>query len=457
MQAPDPVGDWVGDLDVGVAQLTLIFRVTRGEDGVLSATMDSPDQGAMGIPAGSPTLEGDTLTMEIAAIAGRYVGTMVGDTLTGNWSQGGQSFPLVLVRGGEVEEPNRPQNPEPPFPYRVEEVAIENPEAPEVTLAGTLTVPEDAGPFPAVVLVSGSGPQDRDEALMGHRPFAVLADGLTRAGVAVLRYDDRGVAGSTGDFATATSRDFASDAAAVVAWLDERPEVSAVGIAGHSEGGLVGPLVAAHYEDRVDFLVLLAGTGLPGDSILKLQTELILQANGAPPEMVQANAALQDIYFDVARMELEDQRAIELARERVIAVLDTLPEGIRTTLEGGSVETRDQSIEQNVRQMATPWFRFFLDYDPAPTLRQIEVPVLALNGSLDLQVPSGPNLAAIEEALRAGGNERVTIEEFPGLNHLFQTAGTGSPMEYAQIEETMAPVVWETMSSWILERFPGGD
>lgn len=453
---PDPVGDWVGELDVGAAQLTLIFHVTRGDDGTLSSTMDSPDQGASGIPTGSTTLAGDTLTIDVTAVGAQYVGTLSGDTLTGTWSQGGQSFPLVLVRGAEIEPPNRPQDPQPPFPYRAEEVAIDNPEADGVTLAGTLTFPEGDGPFPAVVLVSGSGPQDRDEALMGHRPFAVLADGLTRAGVAVLRYDDRGVASSTGDFGAATSRDFATDAAAVAAWLAARPEVSAVGIAGHSEGGVVGPMVAVNYEDRVDFLVLLAGTGLPGDSILRLQTELIMEANSAPPAMVRANRALQDIYIDVARMELESDSAIALATERVVAVLDTLPAQLRNALEGGSMENRDQAIAQNVQQLSTPWFRYMLDYDPAPALRQVDVPVLALNGSLDLQVPSEANLTAIEEALRAGGNDRVTVVELPGLNHLFQTADSGSPMEYAQIEETMAPVVWETVADWILERFPAG-
>jgi hypothetical protein len=460
---PDPVGDWVGELDAGAARLTLVFHVTRAEDGVLASTMDSPDQGAHGISTGSTTLAGDTLTIEVTAVGGRYVGTIAGDTMTGSWSQGGQDIGLVLVRGAELEEPERPQDPKPPFPYRTEEVRIENPEAEGVTLAGTLTIPEGEGPFPGVVLVSGSGPQDRDEALMGHRPFAVLADGLTRNGVAVLRYDDRGVAASTGEFGTATSRDFASDGAATSAWLAARPEVSAVGIVGHSEGGIVGPMVATGYRGRVDFLVLLAGTGLPGDEILAAQTELIMTANGAPPAMVVANRTIQDVYIDVARMGLEEEQAIAAARERIIPLLDSLPPQLKNTLEGGSVENRDRGIAQNVRQLNSPWFRFFLDYDPAETLRQVnDVPVLALNGSLDLQVPSEANLSAIEEALGVAGNADGTVVELPGLNHLFQTATSGSPAEYAQIEETMAPVVWQTISDWILERFgnarrPTGD
>lgn len=456
-QGPDPVGDWVGELDVGVAQLTLVFHVTRAEDGTLASTMDSPDQGAHDIATRSTTLAGDTLTIEVTVVGGRYVGSIAGDTLTGTWSQGGQDFDLVLVRGAELEAPERPQDPRPPFPYLTEEVRIDNPEDPGVTLAGTLSIPEGEGPFPGVVLVSGSGPQDRDEALMGHRPFAVLADGLTRNAVAVLRYDDRGVAASTGEFGTATSRDFASDAAAASAWLAARPEVSAVGIVGHSEGGIVGPMVATGYEGLVDFLVLLAGTGLPGDEILAAQSELIMTANRAPPAMVRANRAIQEIYIDVARMDLEEAEAIAEARERILPLLDTLPPQLRNTLEGGSTENRDRGIAQNVRQMTSPWFRFFLDHDPAETLRRVrDVPVLALNGSLDLQVPPEANLSAIAEALQVAGNPDVTVLELPGLNHLFQTATSGSPTEYGQIEETMAPVVWRTVSEWILERWSPG-
>ncbi|HSR41574.1 MAG TPA: alpha/beta hydrolase [Longimicrobiales bacterium] len=457
-EGPDPVGDWAGELDVGAARLTLVFHVTRSDDGTLASTLDSPDQGAMDIPTGATTLTGDTLTIEVPGVGGRYTGTIAGDTLTGTWSQGAQSLPLVLARGGEIERPERPQDPQPPFPYRTEDVRIDNPEAEGVTLAGTLSIPEGEGPFPGVVLVSGSGPQDRDEALMGHRPFAVLADGLTRHGIAVLRYDDRGFASSTGEFAGATSRDFASDAAAAAAWLASRPDVADVGIVGHSEGGIVGPMVATEYGDRVDFLVLLAGTGLTGAEILAAQTELIMEANGAPPGTVRANREIQDVYAGVARMDLEDEAAIAEARRRILPLLDTLPASLRNTLEGGSVENRDRGIAQNVRQMNTPWFRFFLDYDPAETLRRVsDVPVLALNGSLDLQVPSEVNLTAIEEALEAAGNDDVTVTELPGLNHLFQTATSGSPMEYAKIEETMAPVVWETVAEWIRVRFPGGD
>jgi hypothetical protein len=213
-------------------------------------------------------------------------------------------------------------------------------------------------------------------------------------------------------------------------------------------------MVAAGYDGRLDFLVLLAGSGLPGDEILAAQGELIMTANGAPPAMVGAGRAIQQIYIDVARLGLEEEQAIAKARERIIPLLDSLPPPLKNTLEGGSVESRDSGIVQNVRQLNSPWFRFFLDYDPAETLRQVNnVPVLALNGSLDLQVPSEANLAAIDEALRAAGNADVTVTELPGLNHLFQTATSGSPMEYSQIEETMSPVVWQTVSDWILERF----
>jgi uncharacterized protein len=299
------------------------------------------------------------------------------------------------------------------------------------------------------VLVSGSGPQDRDESLLGHRPFLVLADHLTRRGLAVLRYDDRGTARSTGDFARATSADFAADARAAVAFLRARADVrrGAVGIVGHSEGALVAPLVAQGESPPVAFIVMLAGPGIPGDSILLLQSDLIAKAAGVPDSVRAANARMSRWTYAAIR-ETPDSAALA-ARLRQ-AVADLTPEQrTRAGLSG-------PALDAQIAQVSSPWFRWFLAYDPRATLRRVRVPVLALNGMLDLQVPYEPNLAAIGEALRAGGNPDHEQTALAGLNHLFQTSrsGTGSPTEYAAIEETMSPAVLERVSAWILARFP---
>ncbi|HSW28529.1 MAG TPA: alpha/beta hydrolase [Longimicrobiales bacterium] len=422
-------GVWTGVLEAGAAKLRLVFHVAVGAGGVLSGTMDSPDQGAAGIPATSVTAQGSTLSFAVANLGMTYEGTLSADgtRLEGTFTQGPARLPLALSRGEAPPPPERPQHPKPPFPYREEEVRITN-AAPGVVLAGTLTLPQGAGPFPGVVLVTGSGPQDRDESLMGHKPFLVLADHLTRKGIAVLRYDDRGVGKSTGSFSTATSEDFAGDALAAVAFLGARPEVGPVGIAGHSEGGLIGPLAAVRSDD-VAFVVMLAGPGLPGEQILYLQGNLIARAGGASEAQAAAVGEMQH------------------ALQETVA---TLPAETRREMED---ELTPAAVEAQVRQVNSPWFRFFLTYDPRPTLEKVRVPVLALNGSLDLQVPAEANLREVGEALRRGGNGDVTTRLLPGLNHLFQTARTGGPSEYATITETMSPTALEAVSSWILERF----
>jgi pimeloyl-ACP methyl ester carboxylesterase len=277
--------DWSGTLAAGGAQLRLVLHLAPGGTGAsgLAATLDSPDQGAFGIPATDVATAGDSLTVTFANIGGGYVGARnaAGDTLSGTWSQGGQAFPLVLTRG-PGEQVNRPQEPEPPFPYVSEDVTFASSDG-RVVLAGTLTLPDGAGPHPAAVLVSGSGPQNRDEEVFGHRPFLVLADYLARRGVAVLRYDDRGFGESTGDFTTATSENFARDAEAGLRYLLTRNEINpaALGIIGHSEGGLVAQVVASR-SSNVAWIVMLAGPGVRGDSLLVMQADAINRAAEVP-------------------------------------------------------------------------------------------------------------------------------------------------------------------------------
>lgn len=463
-------GEWRGALEAGPQSLTLAVHVSTGEAG-LEATLDSPMQGAFGVPFDRAVASGDTLTLELTAAQARFRGVLVDPvTLEGTWSQGPASLPLTLRRGDgsqpgdgtgvsdpasdpAIPDPSeRPQTPRPPFPYQEEEVVVARPEA-GLELAGTLTLPGEDGPFPGVVLVTGSGPQDRDETVLGHKPFAVLADYLTRRGVAVLRYDDRGVGASTGTHADADSPALARDAAAVLRALADHPAVDPerVGILGHSEGGIIAPMVARE-TGLPAFVVLLAGPGVPGDEIILAQSRLLATAQGADSATVAASLAVNRALFDVVTSEDDP----EAARARMRAILDTrLDELSPAEREAAGIPDARRAawVEGQVAQLSDPWFRFFLTYDPAPALEALQVPVLAVNGSLDLQVPAEENLAAIEAALARGGNPDVTTRIFPGLNHLFQAAEVGTVDEYARIRETVNPALLEVVGDWIVERF----
>lgn len=441
------LGTWQGKIEVGGGtSLRMVLRVEEGKDGRRSAVLDSPDQGVRGIPVTAIDLADGMLTFEVSSVGGSYRGTVDEATtaVKGEWSQGGGSVLLNLEKTEKVEEARRPQHPMPPYPYRVEEVSYRNEEG-GVTLAGTLTLPEGDGPFPAALLITGSGPQDRDETIFGHKPFLVLADALTRRGIAVLRVDDRGVGGSKGTFGEATSEDFAGDALAGVRFLEGRAEVDAskVGLIGHSEGGIVGPMVAGKAD--VAFLVLMAGTGLTGEEILARQNRLILKAAGASDRAIDQQVAMLARAIQVVKGGGE-VASKEKLRAVVREALEALTDEEREAL-GSGAET---IVEAQIGQIASPWFRFFLAYDPRPALAKVRCPVLAINGANDLQVPPKENLEAIAGALREAGNDRVTVREFPGLNHLFQTSRTGAPSEYGAIEETMAPAVLESIGDWIL-------
>lgn len=450
--APDLPGTWLGSLEVPGASLRIVFHIEADDEGRYAATMDSPDQGATGIATSGAILEGDSVRIEVPAVGGVYAGIVEEDTIRGRWTQGGRPFPVVLTRVDEVERPSRPQTPSPPYPYASRDVTFESADA-GVTLAGTVTLPRGPGPHPAVVLISGSGPQDRNETIMGHEPFHVLADHLTREGVAVLRYDDRGVGGSTGDHSAATSEDLADDAVGAIRRLAELPEVdtSALGLVGHSEGGLIAPIVT-NRTGKAAFLVLLAAPGRAGEAILRAQGELLVRASGGDDATVRLQREVQAALFRVARSGMDSARAVKVVRKTLDSLRAGLPEEERAAVDRAMPDS-DAYVGAQVRQATSPWFRFFLDYDPRPALRRVDVPVLALGGTKDLQVPAEENLAAIEDALRAGENERVTTRALQGLNHLFQHAGTGSPAEYARIEETFAPEALQAISGWILEQF----
>ena len=453
----DFVGNWLGTLDVGAAQLRLRFVVTEGEGG-LAVAVFSLDQGNAQIPNPGIAVSGATVTVSMSALGASYEGTLSADDgkITGILTQTGTSYPLVLERVSEEEaEMRRPQDPVEPYPYLAEDVTYPNPDGGH-TMAGTFTRPTEGGPFPAVILISGSGPQNRNEELMGHRPFLVLADHLTRQGIAVLRYDDRGVGESTGRFATATTPDFASDALAAVAYLKTRDDVNpaTIGLAGHSEGGVVAPIAAAESDD-VSFIVLMAGTGVNGERILYAQAALILRAGGATEEAIASNRARQERIFGVLKSEPDRERAGREIEAIIRASLETASDEELALAGIADSASADAVIAAQVQQVNTPWFRYFLTYEPAEMIEQVTVPVLAINGEKDLQVPWEENLSEMEAALQRGGNTRYEIRAFPGLNHLFQHAETGAPSEYQAIEETWSVEVMEVIAGWILKAVGG--
>ncbi len=439
------VGQWNGVLKVQGIQLRLVFNINAAENGYTS-TMDSPDQGATGIPVTTTTFENSTLKLSILNAGIEYEGVLdEANNIVGNFKQAGQSFPLNLSKEA-IEKASliRPQEPTKPYPYYAEEVSFTN-TTDSITLSGTLTLPSEEGKFPVVVMITGSGPQNRDEELLGHKPFLVIADHLTKKGIGVLRFDDRGVAQSTGDFKTATSSDFATDVRSAVDYLLTRKEVDSenIGLVGHSEGGLIAPMVASESKD-IAFIVLLAGTGILGYDILLQQTELINAANGKEASALKTELAFLKGALDIVVQDQDIATLKPLLRDYFQKGYEEqpslLPEGMQAEV----------LIKSSVNQLASPWMQYFISYDPAGSLRTVKCPVLAINGEKDLQVPSKINLSSIEKYLKEGGNTNVTIKELPNLNHLFQESTTGSPTEYAIIEQTFSPTALLTVSDWIL-------
>lgn len=441
MLAQDITGQWNGILNVQGMQLRVVFNIIKTGTGY-STTMDSPDQGAKGIPVTSTSFENLTLKLEVKSAGIEYEGILNKDNIiAGNFKQAGQSFPLNLSKE-KVEKTKllRSQEPVKPYPYYSEDITFVNNKA-GITLAGTLTLPKKKGNFPAVVLITGSGPQNRDEELLGHKPFLVLSDYLTKNGIAVLRFDDRGVALSQGDFKTATTLDFATDVEAAVKYLLTRKEINKtkIGLIGHSEGGIIAPMVAAKLKN-IRFIVLLAGTGIRGDKLLLLQEELIGRASGISETKLQKTKTINKGAFDIIikspnnktlKKDLTNYFKTDTASEK--------PAGLNA----------DEFINLQIQQLTNPWMIYFIKYNPAIALEKVKCPVLAINGANDLQVPAKINLEAIKKALTKGGNKNVTIEELPNLNHLFQECKTGLPNEYATIDQTFSPTALANIIKWI--------
>lgn len=443
-------GNWLGILEVSGLKLRLVLKVAKTGRGY-AAKFDSPDQGARDLPIDTVTLAGDKMSLSAADFGMSYEGTLneKGDEISGTFRQGAGSTPFVFKQIVEVPKNKRPQDPNQPYPYAVEEVTYKN-EKDHIKLAGTLTFPHGAGKFPVVILITGSGTQDRDETIAGHRPFLVLADYLTRQGIAVLRVDDRGIGGSGGNPLSATTENLAGDVLAGIEFLKTRKKIDPkyIGLIGHSEGGMIAPLVAVQSND-VAFIVMLAGPGQTGEELIYTQLPLLQKASGIRSETIAQSVGFQESLLSIILAEPDNK----LAEQKINELLAQRKAGMneRQIKEFEQIET---DVKSHLSFLLSPWYRYFLSYNPRPTLEKVKIPVLALNGENDLQVSSKENLALISAALQAGGNKDFTVKSFPKLNHLFQTSRTGLLSEYGEIEETISPPVLETISTWIMKRTP---
>jgi pimeloyl-ACP methyl ester carboxylesterase len=431
-------GTWQGAIETGNMRMRLQLHLSHSENGQLIAALDSLDQGIQGIPASRVSEKAGEVKFELPAFGAEYSGTLSAtkNEITGHWSQNGNIENLDFHRSEKILDLRRPQNPAKPYPYKEENVSFGAGNG-KGTLAATLTLPQGAGPFPGAVLIGGAGPNDRDETIAGHKPLLVLADFLTRKGIAVLRYDKRGIAQSTGDYTAAGMEDFTQDASAAVMYLKSRKELDAkrIGIIGHSEGGILGSLIATRSND-VSWLVLLATPATTGEKTLLRQSELVARAGGLAEEQITRS------------LEFDRQAYAAVREEKDAATLDKRLETLVEQSGLGAVMP-PAALQSQIRLMSSPWFRQFLDYDPEPVLEKLKCPVLALSGDRDLQVDSAENVPLLRKAYETSGNKDFTVVEIEGVNHLFQTAQSGSPALYGAIEETIAPEVLTVIENWV--------
>lgn len=436
-------GDWFGFLDVQNVKIKIVFHILNQEN-IYSGTMDSPDQGTYGLNLNAVKFSNQNVTFDLNVFGIMYEGILISkDSISGDFKQGNfiQKMTLKKSETNIDSKPKRPQEPKEPFPYKIQEVRFMNAFS-NIELAGTLTIPKGLGTFPAVVLVSGSGAQNRDEELLNHKPFLVLADYLTRNGIAVLRYDDRGIGESGGKFDGATTSDFAYDAQAAYTYLKSLKKINKnkIGIIGHSEGGMIAPMVAAA-DSTVKFIVLLAGPGIPINQLMLKQTEVNSRFSGIKEEEIAISLELNKKFYEILLHE-ENNDSAKLKIEQIVADhVNSMPSEI--------AEQIVQELPQITSTMLSPWFRYFINFNPEHYLRQINCPVLAINGNKDCQVSAVENLAGIRKSVKETNNKNVYTYIMPDLNHLMQHCETGYVNEYIKIEETFSEEVMKIIADWI--------
>jgi uncharacterized protein len=438
-------GSWLGKISINSIDIRLVFNFNLNDQDSLVASADSPDQGAKNIPMGHVILKEGKITIQAPVLLGEYNGTIVNDTtINGTWTQRGANFPVNLKKLKSEFTFNRPQEPKPPYPYTSEEVMFTNVKF-NIKLAGTLTIPAGTGPFPAVILITGSGTQNRDEELMGHKPFLVIADYLSRNGIAVLRYDDRGAGKSQGTQVNATSADLATDAESAHNFLKNNPNINhkVIGLMGHSEGGLIAPIVAST-DPNVAFIVSLAGPGVTGQQIIIRQSQEIGRLSGESEKLIKESTETNKKLYAVLRKEKDNKKA----EVKILAIYRDILEKKKTSK--AETEKAVSQLKVTFGAASYTWMRYFIMTDPATFWKKVKCPVLALNGEKDLQVAANENLPAIEKALKSSGNKKVKTVDLKGLNHLFQHCKTGLPAEYGEIEETFSPEALKIITDWIL-------
>lgn len=437
---------WYGLMEAGGREFEFEIKMFKTMEGTI-AKLDSIGEKVFGLPTDLSIVE-DTMTFKVPITRAAYEGTLneAKDTVTGKWKQGGGEFDLILKKTKNAEykkreKPKRPQTPKPPYPYESVDFNFEN-KADDVSLSGTLTLPDSEGPFAAAILVSGSGPQDRDETLFGHKPFLVIADHLTRNGIAVLRYDERGVGKSTGNFGSATSVELARDVVAAMDALkqDKRIDPNRIGIIGHSEGGYIAPMIAATRDD-VSFIVSLAGPGVSGREISYHQNRSILLMTGGGEKALAQLKPLLDKIIDA--VDQDNKEFDKTALEAVTEFLEYVEEPIENK------EEVAKALALQMQAFRTPWTKFFVKHDPRGDWKMVKCPVLALNGDKDVQVPADMNLDEIKRALTEGGNEQFKTVKLEGINHLFQPCTNGQVSEYERIETTIDSNVLDIMTDWL--------
>ncbi len=445
LSAQEITGSWKGVLKVQTQEIPIVFHVSK-VDSVYSTTMDSPAQGAMGLPTDKTIFEDNVLEIVMSSLGVVYKGDFDGTLIKGIFTQRGMAFSLDLEKG-KHEQKMKPQEPKEPYPYVSEEVYFENSKAGNIKLAGTLTLPEGIMNPPVAILITGSGPQNRNEEILGHKPFLVLSDHLTKNGIAVLRYDDRGVAKSEGNYKKATTYDFANDVEAAFNYLKTRKDVidtNKIGLIGHSEGGMIAP-IAASTNKEIAFCVLMAGPGITGKEILLTQTRKASELGGTADEDISINETYSNKIYDICM----DYKG-EDSKNEIMAVFEDMR---NSSSEAVKSQLTDEAIQQQIKALTSPWMLSFIQFDPLPYLSKVQCPVLAINGEKDSQVLSTLNLEGIENGLQKAKNKDVTTMELKELNHLFQTSKTGSFSEYAGIEETISPIALNIISDWINNRF----
>lgn len=463
-------GTWQGNLAIRGRNIPILFHITKDAANQLNAKFDSPRQGALDLACDGVSVVGDSLLIKMKIINGRYAGKLSNDKkqLTGNWYQGVTILPLnlshisdSLVRfSGEIK---RSQTPKPPLPYKSEDVEYDNADK-SVHFGATLTVPlPDSGVnyfrapvYPTIVLITGSGKQDRDETIFDHKPFAVIADHLSRNGFAVLRVDDREAGKTTGNFNASTTADFAKDVETAITYLKTRKEVDTnyIGLLGHSEGGMIAPMVAAKRND-IKFIVLLAGPGVKTIDLMEQQTIDVMASDGRTKEDLEKYRPLYKELVTYILTEKDSAKIFDGASAIFKAwqkkVGDTVVKNTTGVTSAQTLSGYLTNYIRSLRSLSSPWFNFFMQFDPVVYLSQVKCPVLALNGSRDIQVSSKANLAGIEQALKAGGNQHYIVKEMPGLNHLFQHCHKCTVAEYEEMDETFSPEVLGIISSWLKE------